>query len=254
MKGFGALLAKELVAYFVSPLFYAAAAVFYALCGFFFYTQLIYYVEYGFGFNILGNFWIAYVAGAPYSISMTLLLVTPLLTMRLLAEEKRLGTIELLLTYPLRDGAIIGAKYAACCIVVALLLAGTLAYPAFLSRMQELPWAPLAAGYLGLLLLGLSFVACGLFISSLTESQVVAAIGTLGTLLMFWFMTWNEAATSPPLLRALAQVSMFDHFEPFARGVIDLDDLAYFVFFIAAFLFLTLRVLESRNWRGRRSE
>ena len=80
---------------------------------------------------------------------------------------------------------------------------------------------------------------------------MVAAIGTLGILLLFWVMTWNEAATSPQALRVLAQLSMFDHFESFARGVIDLKDVLYFLFFISFFNSLTLRTLESRTWRGR---
>jgi ABC-2 type transport system permease protein len=246
------LFRKELRSYFVSPLFYVVAAVFFVLCGFFFYTDLIYYVEYGFGLDILGNFWLMFLAGTPYSISMVLLLVVPLLTMRQFAEEKKLGTIELLLTYPLRDSTILAAKCAAGAVVVLLLLAGTLLYPIFLQSLQPLPWSPMIPGYLGLLLLGLSFLACGLFISALTDSQVVAAIATLGVLLLFWAMTWNEAATSPGLLRVLARISMFDHFETFAKGVIDVGDLAYFVFFFTFFSFLTLRVLDARKWRGRR--
>lgn len=248
---FLALFRKELRSYFVSPLFYVVAAVFFCLCGFFFYTRLIFFVEYGFGLNILGNFWLAFLAGAPYSISMVLLLVMPLLTMRLFAEEKKLGTIELLLTYPLRDRTILAAKYCACAVVLAILLFGTLGYPAYLYALQPLPWTPLLSGYLGLLLLGLSFISCGLFISALTENQVVAAIATLGILLLFFVLTWNEAATSPPLLRVLAQVSMFDHFETMARGVIDMRDVLYFVFFISFFNALTLRALEARTWRGR---
>src|SRR5215471_18779031 len=176
---FVALLRKELRAYLVSPLLYVVAAVFYALTGFFFYTQLVYFVQYGFGLNILGNFWVAFLAGAPYSVSMVLLLVVPLLTMRLLAEERRLGTIELLLTYPLRDGTIVAAKFVACSLVVAVLLLGTLAYPASLAAIQPMPWQPVVASYLGLLLLGASFTACGIFVSAITESQVVAAVGTL---------------------------------------------------------------------------
>lgn len=246
------LFRRELRAYFVSPLFYAVAAVFSCLCGYFFYTQLIFYVQYGYGVNILGNLWLTLLAGAPYSISMVLLVVLPLLTMRLFAEEKRLGTIELLLTYPLRDRTILAAKYGACAAVLIVLLAGTVVYPLYIHQIQPLPWQPVVAGYLGLLLLGLSFIACGLFISALTDSQVVAAIATLGLLLLCWALTWNEAATSPALLRAVAQVSMFDHFEPFARGVINAVDLAYFVFVITFFNALTLRALESRNWRGRR--
>jgi gliding motility-associated transport system permease protein len=249
---FLALFRKELRSYFVSPLFYVAAAVFFCLCGFFFYTQLVYFVQYGFGVNIIGGFWVAFLAGAPYSVATVLLLVMPLLTMRSFAEEKKLGTIEILLTYPLRDGTIIAAKYAACAAVLVVLLAGTLIYPALLLRLQPLPWLPLVSGYLGLLLLGLSFIACGLFISSLTESQVVAALGTLGVLLLAWVVTWNEAAASPALLRVLAPFAMFDRFERFARGIIDAGDVAYFLFFCTFFSFLTMRVLESRHWRGQR--
>lgn len=247
-----ALFRKELRSFFGSALFYAIAAVFFCLCGFFFYTQLIFYVAYGFGVQILANFWLAFLSGAPYSISMVLLLVLPLVTMRQFAEEKKLGTIELLLTYPLRDGTIVGAKFGACATVLLVLLAGTLVYPAFLSTLESISWAPVLAGYLGLLLLGLSFIACGLFVSALTDSQVVAAIATLGILLLFWLMTWNEAASSAGLLGVLGRLSMFDHFERFAKGVVDAGDVAYFVAFIAFFSFATLRVLESRKWRGRR--
>ncbi|MBI3783209.1 MAG: ABC transporter permease subunit [Deltaproteobacteria bacterium] len=246
------LLRKELYAYFVSPLFYVVAAVFLGLCGFFFYTRLIFFVEYGLGENILGNFWLAFMAGAPYSISMVLLLVMPLLTMRSFAEEKKLGTIELLLTYPIRDGELFCAKFTACVLVFVVLLAGTLVYPLYLYSLQPLPLGAVAAGYLGLLLLGLSFIACGVLISSLTDNQVVAAVSTLGLLLGFWVLTWNEAATSPGLLRVLIHLSMFDHFEPFARGTIDADHVGYFVFFVLFCSFLTLRVLEARTWRGRR--
>jgi ABC-2 type transport system permease protein len=247
-----ALFRKELVSYFVSPLFYVVAAVFLCLCGFFFYTRLVFFVQYGFGEDILGNFWLAFLAGAPYSISMVLLLVVPLLTMRLFAEERKLGTIELLLTYPVRDGALVAAKCAACAVVLTVMLAGTVVYPIYVFVLQPFPWLPLLAGYLGLLLLGLSFIACGVFVSSLTESQVVAAIGTLGILLLCWVLTWNEAATSPQFLRVLARLSMFDHFQGFARGVIDVQDVGYFACVVAFWTFLTLRVLEARKWRGRR--
>lgn len=249
---FRALLRKELLSYFVSPLFYVVAAVFFCLCGFFFYTRLIFFVQYGFGLDILGNFWLAFLAGAPYSISMVLLLVLPLLTMRLFAEERKLGTIELLLTFPVRDSELLWAKLTACATVCTILLAGTLLYPVYVYILQPFPWMPVVAGYLGLFLLALSFVACGIFVSALTENQVIAAVGTLGLLLLCWMLTWNEAATSPRLLQALVWLSMFDHFQAFARGVIDAQDVAYFLSFIALFSFLTLRVLEARKWRGRR--
>src|SRR5207247_5345938 len=143
--------------------------------------------------------------------------------------------------YPLRDMELFLAKFVACAAVLLVMLGGTLLYPIYVQTLQPFPWVPVGAGYLGLFLLGLSFIACGLFVSSLTENQVVAAIGTLGILLMFWALTWNEAATSPQLLRVLVRLSMFDHFQTFARGVIDVQDVAYFVFFVSFFSFLTLR-------------
>ena len=243
-----ALFRKELLSYMVSPLFYVVAAVFLCLSGYYFYTDLIFFVTFGFGMNILENFWGLLLV----DLRLVMLLSIPLLTMRLFAEEKKLGTIELLLTYPLRDGEIFVAKFAACAAVFAVMLAGTLLYPIYIYTLQPFPVVPMVAGYLGLFLLGLSFIACGVFVSSLTESQVVAGMATIGILLLFWILSWNEAATSPGLLRVLVRVSMFDHFQTFARGAIDVQDLAYFLSFIGFFSFLTLRVLEARQWRGRR--
>jgi len=245
---FLALFRKELYSYFVSPLFYVVGAVFLCLSGYYFYTDLIFFVTFGFGMNILENFWQLLLV----DLRLVMLLSIPLLTMRLFAEERKLGTIELLLTYPLRDSELFLAKFAACGVVFAIMLAGTLLYPFYIHSLEPFPWLPLIAGYLGLFLLGVSFIACGVFISSLTESQVVAGVATIGILLLFWILSWNEAATSPELLRVVMRVSMFDHFQGFARGVIDAQDVAYFVFFVGVFGFLTLRVLEARKWRGRR--
>jgi ABC-2 type transport system permease protein len=105
-------------------------------------------------------------------------------------------------------------------------------------------------GYLGLLLLGASFLACGIFVSSLTDSQLVAGTVTFGMLLFFWVITWNQAAANDRLVAALTQVSLFDRFFLFARGAIDSKDLVFFALFIGFFLFLTLLSLESRHWRG----
>lgn len=246
---FIALLRKELRSYFVSPLFYVVTSVFLCLSGYYFYTDLIYFVTFGFGASILENFFqLLLVSDLP----RIMLLTIPLLTMRSFAEERKLGTIELLLTYPLRDGVLVGAKFAACAVVCLVMLAGTLLYPAFVYGLQPFPLEPLIAGYLGLVLLAFSFIACGLFISALTESQVVAGLVTIGVLLFIWIMSWNEAAAQQEIVRVLLKLSMFDRFQTFAKGVIDAADLAYFVFFIAFFSFLTLRALEARSWRGRR--
>ena len=245
---FLALLRKEVRAYFVSPLFYVVAAVFLCLSGYYFYTDLIFFVTFGFGVNIIDNFWQLLLV----DLRLVMLLSIPLLTMRLFAEEKKLGTIELLLTYPVRDGELVAAKAVACALVVGIMLAGTLLYPVFVYGIQPFAVGPLVAGYLGLGFLGVSFVACGVFVSSLTDNQVVAGVATLGFLLLCWILSWNEAATSPAVLQVLARLSMFDHFQNFSRGVIDAVDVLYFVCFIAFFTYLTLRVLEARTWRGRR--
>jgi len=117
-------------------------------------------------------------------------------------------------------------------------------------RFYAFDVAPLAAAYLGIFLLGTAFIACGMFVSSLTENQVVSAMGTYGILVFFWFLTWNEEAASQRLLGLLLRLSLFDRFYNFARGVIDTKDVVFFVVFSGFFLFLTLQSLNVRAWRG----
>ncbi|MGH7805723.1 MAG: ABC transporter permease, partial [Candidatus Binatia bacterium] len=181
-----------------------------------------------------------------------LLVTVPLLTARLFAEERKLGTIELLYTYPLRDGEIFAGKFAACATVLLVMLALTTTYPMWLYAQQPYQWAGAAAGYLGLALLGMVFISCGLFVSSLTDSQAIAGVGTLFLLLLLWIMSWNEAALSLSIVDAVKAVSMFDHFLMFAQGVVDTGDVFYYVFFAILFSVLTLRSMESRRWRGKR--
>jgi ABC-2 type transport system permease protein len=244
-----ALIRKELASYFAGPLVYVVVGAFLLATGYRFYTTLNSYVTFGFGMNILEHFWEDFFVN---HIGFYLLIVVPLFTMRLIAEERRLGTIELLYTYPLRDAEIMTAKFVACLLVFLVFLGGTLLYPAIVYMIQPFDPMPFAARYLGTTLFLASCIACGLFVSSLTDSQVVASSCTFVVLLLFWIITWNEAAVSSTLLTGLSQLSTFDHFFSFARGVIDLKDVTYFVLFIAFFLFLTLRSMESRHWRGRR--
>ena len=248
MRNTWALYKKELRTYFASPLFYVVSAVFLCLCGFYFYSDLYYFIQFGFGVNILENFFqLLFV-----DMRLVMLLTVPLLTMRLLAEERRLGTIELLYTYPLRDGEILAGKFLACLTVFGVMLGSTALYPVYLFTIQPYEWVPVLAGYLGLALLGTVFIACGLFISSLTESQVVAGVGSIGLLLLFWIMSWNEAASSDQVMQVVKALSMFDHFFNFAKGMVDSGDAFYYIFFASFFCVLTLRSMESRRWRGRR--
>ncbi len=239
------VLHKELLLYFTSVLFYVVATVFLLLAGYFFWTNLDFYVRFG-GMNLVRGLWQYQF----YDLRQLLLAMIPLLTMRLLAEERRLGTLELLWTYPLRDWEIVAGKYAACMLVVLALLGGTLVYPVVLSTLHPVQPGPLLAGYTGLVLLAGACVACGLFISALTDSQIVAGTATYGVLLLFWILTWNEAALSEGALRLLVPFSLFDRFQVFATGGIDTRDVSFLLLFTVAFLAGTLFALDARRWRG----
>jgi ABC-2 type transport system permease protein len=242
-----ALAGKELALYFSSFLFYALAAVFLVLSGFLFYTNLGFFVLMG-GMDLPRGLW----QYEFLDIQRLLLVLVPLLTMRLFAEERKLGTLELLWTYPVRDGEIIAGKFLACLAVVTLLLAATLLYPLMVARFYPVAPGPLVAGYLGLWLLAAAFIACGLSVSALTDSQLVAGAATYGILLFFWLITWNEAAVSEVTLRLLVPFSLFDRFYAFARGAVDTKNVAYLVLFTAAFLSFTFFALDARRWRGLR--
>jgi gliding motility-associated transport system permease protein len=240
-----ALAWKELQLYFTSFLFYALAAVFLVLSGYFFYTNLGYFVLMG-GMNLPLGLW----QWQFLDIRGLLIVLVPLLTMRLFAEERKLGTLELLWTYPVRDVEIIAGKFVACLAVVTAMIAATVLHPLMVSRFYPVAVGPLVAGYLGLWLLAAAFVACGLAVSALTESQLVAGAATYGLLLFFWVVTWNEAAVNDVTRRLLVPFSLFDRFHPFTRGAVDTQNVTYLVLFTLAFLALTFFALDARRWRG----
>jgi ABC-2 type transport system permease protein len=242
-----AIAGKELRLYFTSFLFYALAAVFLVLAGYFFYTNLGFFVVMG-GMDLPRGLW----QYEFLDIQRLLLVLVPLLTMRLLAEERKLGTLELLWTYPVRDAEIIAGKFLGCLAVVTLLLAATALYPLTIARFYPVDAGPLVAGYLGLWLLAAGFVACGLCVSALTESQLVASAATYGLLLFFWVVTWNEAAVNEVTRQLLVPFSLFDRFYAFAVGAIDTRNVVYLVLFTTAFLSLTFFALDARRWRGLR--
>jgi ABC-2 type transport system permease protein len=184
------------------------------------------------------------------NISVILLFLMPMLTMRLFAEEKKSGTIELLLTYPVRDGEVLMGKYVAALALYTIMLALTALYPGMVAAFASLEPGPLITGYLGLFLLGATFLAIGVLASSLTENQIVAAFANFGVLLVFWVIGWSADLAGPAWGKFLAHLSILEHFENFARGVIDTRDVIYYLNFTVLCLFLTLRSLESKRWRG----
>jgi ABC-2 type transport system permease protein len=236
---------RELASMFGGPLAWVLGAVFALLTGYFFYSDLTFYVLFG-GANLSSGLW-RYMF---LDFRMVAMLVVPLVTMGLLAEERKLGTLELLWTFPVRDREVIAGKFLAALASYALMLLPTLIGPAVLYVMHPFALGPLAAGYAGMLLLGAAFIACGLAASALTDSQGVSALLTYGVLVLSWFLAWNEAALSDRIAPVVVALSLFDRFYGFAQGTIDSRDVAYFAAFITLFLFLALRVLGARSWRG----
>jgi ABC-2 type transport system permease protein len=247
---------KELRLYFTSPVAYIVLTIFLFLTGLFFSAifggfarasmQMAMNPQMGRDFNVTDNV-LRPLLG---NMSIILLFLIPLVTMRLFAEERRSGTIELLLTYPVRDGAVLLGKYLASLTLYAAMLAGTLAFPLMLAYFTRVEWGPFATGYLGLLLMGAMFLAVGLFVSSLTENQIVAAIVTIGILLAFWIISWMSEFVGGPLGSVLTHLSILEHNDTFAKGVIDTKDVIYYLDFTVLALFFTLRSLEVRRWRG----
>ncbi len=248
MRRFLALLGKELRAFFGSPLVYFVGGVFLALSGYYFFTNLNAFITFGFGESIVEHLW----QRLYNDIVKIVITVIPLITMRVYAEEKNLGTIELLYTAPIHDAEILASKYTACLLVFVALIGCTGLYPYLIYRIQPFDTSQLGAVCLGLFLLIAAMVSIGVFISSLTETQLIAAIFTYGIILLLWNLSWNEAAVPGSWLGVVSQFCAFDHFEPFARGVVDLKDVAYFVAITVFMWFLTMRSMESRQWRGRR--
>jgi ABC-2 type transport system permease protein len=184
------------------------------------------------------------------NMSVILLLLMPLITMRLFAEERRSGTIELLLTYPVRDGAVLLGKFLAALLLFVAMLLLTLLYPAMVAYFTRLEWGPLLTGYVGLLLMGATFIAVGVCISSFFENQIMAGTVTFMVLLMFWVIGWSADAAGGIWKTILSELSIIEHFDTFAKGIFDTKDVIYYLNFTILALFIGLKSLEARRWKG----
>ena len=184
------------------------------------------------------------------NVSVIGLFFIPMITMRLFAEEKRSGTIELLATSPIRDIEVIIGKWLAALILYMVMLAFSAVNFAFLFKYGNPDWRPLAIGYLGLLLQAGGLLAIGTFISTLTKNQIIAGAATFGVCLMLWVMEWVAGYETAAWAKVLAYLSVITHFESFAKGVLDSKDALYYVSLIFLGLFLTSRSMESLRWRS----
>jgi ABC-2 type transport system permease protein len=182
--------------------------------------------------------------------SVVVLFLMPLITMRLLAEERKSGTIELLLTSPVTDLQVAAGKFLAALALYGVLIGTTLFYMLVLEIFGQPDWGPVLAGYAGLLLMGASFLALGLLVSSLTENQIVAGTISFGLFLMLWVIQWAANFTGPVFGKVLEYLSVVSHFEDFGKGVVDTSDVVFYLSIVVLGIFLTLRSLESYRWRG----
>lgn len=231
---------KELRSYFTSWLAYILAA------GWLFITGYIFVLL------ILNSTRIPDFSLSPLFSNMMvfLIFITPLVTMRLLAEEKREGSIEMLFTSPLTEWQVTLGKFIGALLFMVVLLACTLYVPFFAFRYGSVDGGPIWGSYVALLFVCGSAVALGIFCSSLTESQVVAGFLTFGGLLMSWIFSWmGQVDVGNKWAGMLSEISFYNHFRGMLGGAVDSNDILFFLTFIFFFLYATVRVLESRKWQ-----
>jgi ABC-2 type transport system permease protein len=255
MRNVWIIFTKELRSYFVSPIAYLLLTMFAVIFGFFFWNSIGYFVYVGIEQQMRGepmpmNVNEQIIRPLLSNVSVIGLFLIPMITMRLFAEEKRSGTIELLTTSPISDLEVILGKWlAAVALYICMLLFTALNF-AFLFRYGNPDWKPLLIGYLGLLLQAGCLLAIGTFISTLTKNQIIAGAATFGVCLMLWIFEWVSGYDTSTWAKVLSYMSVTTHFESFARGVLDLKDFVYYATLILIGLFFTARSMESLRWRS----
>ncbi len=246
---------KELKSYFASPIAYGLMAFFALVSGVFFYLYVSNFVQQSMQGQMFGrpqpmdmNEWV--IRPLLMNMSVIGLFLIPMITMRLFAEEKRSGTIELLATSPVRDIEIIIGKWLAAFTLYGAIIALSLLDMLILFVYGRPDWRPMLAGYLGLLLQGGCLLAIGTFISNTSRNQIIAGSATFAISLLLWILDWTSAYDTSTSAKVISYLSVVSHFEPFAKGVIDSKDVIFYVTMIFFGLFLTSRSMESLRWRS----
>ena len=253
MRNVIALADKELRSYFASPIAYVIIGLFALLFGWFFYVYLTVFVRQSEQMMQMGrapNVNLEMIRGVLLNSAVIILFVMPMITMRTYSEEKRSGTIELLLTSPITDWQIIVGKFLGAMGLYASMMAITFVHVGLLFAFGNPEWRPVATTYLGMLLMGGCFVSVGLLISSLTKNQIVAGMVTFGVFLMLWVINWIASFMGPTAQQVLNYLSITDHLDDFTKGIIDTKHIVYYVSFITFGLFLTARSVDTERWRG----
>ncbi len=257
MKNALTIAGKELRSYFVSPIAYVVLTGFLLLGGWFFFNLLS-------RFNLLISMYSAMrnpeaqmrlnlndfvISPLLHNLSVVLVILVPVITMRSFAEEKRAGTYELLMTSPLSVGEIVAGKFLGAVGFLIVMLGLTGVYPLMLLAFGNPELGVIASGFLGLFLLSVAFVTIGLLTSSLTENQIIAAVTCLVSLLLLYVISWPAETAGATMAAVLKYISLTEHFSEMVRGVIETKDLVYFGSVIALALYLTHRSVESIRWR-----
>jgi ABC-2 type transport system permease protein len=259
MRGLYAIYRKELSHYFVSPVAYIIACVFLVLSGVFFSNYLVEVISYANRLMLEGmqmgqaqSFDVPSVLLRVFlgTIGIVILFFTPLLTMGVYSEERKRGTMELLMTSPITDAQIVLGKFFASFTLLVVMILPTVFYVIYIFAHSDPapPWRIIASGYLGILLLGAMLLALGSFLSSLTENQIVSGVMILGLSLLLWLLGAFSQGTST-LAQSLQYAAVLEHYNPFVQGIIDTTGLVFFGCWIFFGIFLTLRSVESMRWR-----
>ena len=238
MRRIALICGKEIGTYLSSPMAYIVSAIFIALSGASFTTYLA-----------QTSYSDTSIRGFLETGQLLILLFSALLTMRLISEERKLGTWELLLSAPVREYEIVLGKFFSSLLVLAGMLILTLYFPLLLLIFGDPDIGPILTSYLGLFLLGSASVAIGIFASSLTPNQIVSAVVAGGILFGLWFLGMVGSLIPEPLGEILSYFSLSEHFPGFVRGVVDTRDLVYYLSVTAVFLFLSVRSIETERWR-----
>ncbi len=255
MRNIWIICRKELGSYFVSPVAYILLAMFGLIFGFFFWNALGEFIVEGLRMQMSGqtfpmnvNEWI--ISPLLHNVAVIGLFLIPLITMRLFAEEKRTGTIELLVTSPVSDLEIVLGKWLAAVILYSCMLLFTALNFAFLFKYGNPDWKPVLTAYLGLLLQAGGMLAIGTFISTTTKNQIVAGAVTFGVCLLLFVFGWVGAYESALWARVLSYMSVATHYDSFEKGVLSSKDAVFYLTVIFLGLFFTARSMESLRWRG----
>lgn len=254
MKNIWVVCRKELKSYFASPIAYLLITVFAVIFGYFFWQAIAYFIRAGLEMQMSGRtqpMSVNELVIGPLlsNMSVIILFLIPMITMRLFAEEKNRGTIELLLTSPVRDYELVIGKWLGSLILFLVIIGVSCINIAMLFAYGKPDWKPILAGLLGLVLQGAAILAIGTFISTTTKNQIIAGSVTFAVVLLLWVLSWLNYDTSN-WAKVLAYCSVLSHGEQFTRGVIELKDVVYFVSVIFFALFLTERSIESLRWRA----